>query len=206
MMHGYTVDNARNSADVQLARACAAGDGHARRRVFALYYPHIRKFLGNKAPRGHVEDLINDIFVRLFERCLENYAGSGRLLGFILGVAYRRLLEFYREFPGRDRVAVDDLDEPTDRRPSPSRVAAQHQRRELLCAALRALPPDAQTLLELYYWDQLTTGEVAEVLGRPVGTVRTQLMRARELLERRLRIVGFDASDWVELSTTGGAP
>ena len=204
-MQNSTVDNERNSADIQLARACAAGDAHARRRMFALYYPHIRRFLGNKVPRGQVEDLVNDIFVRLFDRSLGSYAGSGRLLAFILGVAYHRLLEFYREFAGRERVAADDLDELMDRRPSPSRVAAQHQRRELLCAALRALPPDAQTLLELYYWDQLTTGEVADVLGRPVGTVRTQLMRARELLERRLQIVAFDASDWIELSTEGGA-
>ena len=193
-----------NTDELQLASACARGDITARRAVFSAYCPHLRRFFGNKVPRGAIEDLINDVFVRLYDRCFSAYTGSGRLRSFVLGVAHRRLLEFYR---ARSRAGIDDeRREPLDTRPSPSRISAQRERRRILCAALRSIPTDAQVLLEFYYWDQLSTGEIAEILARPVGTVRTQIARARELLERTLRSRGFDSSEWLDVSTSGSAP
>ena len=74
-------------------------------------------------------------------------------------------------------VSVADL--------QPSATAAIGQREEvrLLLAALRRIPVELQVLVELHYWEGLTTGEIAEVLGIPPGTVRTRLMRAREQLD-----------------------
>jgi RNA polymerase sigma-70 factor (ECF subfamily) len=83
--------------------------------------------------------------------------------------------------------------------PTPSQVVAQDERQRRFLAGLRELPSEAQSLLELHYWDGQTTAEMAEIVGVPVGTVRTRLDRARELLRRQLAAADFDASRWLRL-------
>ena len=56
----------------------------------------------------------------------------------------------------------------------------------LLLQALRQIPLESQLLVELYFWEELTAREVAEILAVPEGTVRTRLRRARQLLEQAL--------------------
>jgi DNA-directed RNA polymerase specialized sigma24 family protein len=53
--------------------------------------------------------------------------------------------------------------------------------------ALRRIPLDSQVALELHYWESMTAAEIGEVLGMPLGTVKTRLRRAKQLLEVELR-------------------
>jgi RNA polymerase sigma-70 factor (ECF subfamily) len=53
----------------------------------------------------------------------------------------------------------------------------------LLLRGLRRLPLDLQVALVLSYWEGLSGTEIAEVLETPVGTVKTRIRRARELLK-----------------------
>jgi RNA polymerase sigma-70 factor (ECF subfamily) len=52
--------------------------------------------------------------------------------------------------------------------------------------AIRALPPQQQTTLALYYFEELSVGEVAVALDVPVGTVKTRLLHARRRLNQSL--------------------
>jgi RNA polymerase sigma-70 factor (ECF subfamily) len=65
-------------------------------------------------------------------------------------------------------------------------AAVQQQERALVAEAMRQIPVDFQITLELYYWEQLTGPELAEVLGISPTTVRTRLHRAREALRASL--------------------
>ena len=73
-----------------------------------------------------------------------------------------------------------------DLSPGQSTLLAQHREQRLLLEALRTVPLDVQVLLELFYWEDLTSAEIAEVMGAPHGTIRSRLRRARELLRERL--------------------
>jgi RNA polymerase sigma factor (sigma-70 family) len=73
---------------------------------------------------------------------------------------------------------------------SPSRIVALRQEQHAVLAALHELPLDLQIALELYYWEELTVGEVAQVLEVPEGTVKSRLHRARQLLRERLDAAG----------------
>ena len=55
-----------------------------------------------------------------------------------------------------------------------------------LLLGLRRIPLESQMLLELYYWEDFTAREIAEVVQIPEGTVRTRLRRAKQLLEQAL--------------------
>jgi RNA polymerase sigma-70 factor (ECF subfamily) len=55
-----------------------------------------------------------------------------------------------------------------------------------LIEALRALPPERQALLSLYYQDGLSVREIAEILEIPAGTVKSRLFQARNQLRDAL--------------------
>jgi RNA polymerase sigma-70 factor (ECF subfamily) len=58
-------------------------------------------------------------------------------------------------------------------------VVARDRAHQRLLQALRELPVDTQVMIELHYWEGLTLTEIAEVVGRPLNTVKTQLRRGR---------------------------
>ncbi|MBK8720375.1 MAG: sigma-70 family RNA polymerase sigma factor [Deltaproteobacteria bacterium] len=68
-----------------------------------------------------------------------------------------------------------------------SAVVARQQEQRLLLRALRALPLELQVAIELFYWEQLTTQEIAEIMDVPQGTAKSRLRRAREELEGKIR-------------------
>jgi RNA polymerase sigma-70 factor (ECF subfamily) len=48
------------------------------------------------------------------------------------------------------------------------------------------MPVDIQMVLELYYWEELSVDEVAEVVGAPAGTIKGRLFRGRALLREAM--------------------
>lgn len=185
--------------DKQLWEACRTGNSQARRDFALLYLPLLARFLGNKVDVEAVEEITSQTFERLFGGVLLRYEARSRLSTFVLGVAYQCLREHICEASAR-RGHVDASEVSLAALwPTPSQVVAQDERERRFLAALRLIPSDHQTLLELYYWDGRTTAEIAEIVGVPVGTVRTRLDRARELLRGKLKDANFDPSTWIRL-------
>jgi RNA polymerase sigma-70 factor (ECF subfamily) len=65
-------------------------------------------------------------------------------------------------------------------------VAAQSEMRDLLDHLIAALPRELRDALRLSTVEEMTSAEISVVLGIPEGSVRTRLMRARELLREKL--------------------
>lgn len=65
---------------------------------------------------------------------------------------------------------------------SPSTLLRATDEQKLLRETMQQLPIDFQIAVELYYWEDMTTVEIAGVLEIPEGTVRSRLARARERL------------------------
>ncbi|MDN5200488.1 sigma-70 family RNA polymerase sigma factor [Fulvivirgaceae bacterium BMA10] len=77
-----------------------------------------------------------------------------------------------------DAVNIDVKDENLD----PQEVAIKSQKIELIRMFVTKLPPKYQRLVKLRYFDELSYDEIAKELGAPLGTVKAQLHRARELM------------------------
>jgi RNA polymerase sigma-70 factor (ECF subfamily) len=63
---------------------------------------------------------------------------------------------------------------------------ARQQQQGLLASALQSVPVDYQIALELFYFEAMPIAEMASVLERPVGTIKSLLSRGRELLRERI--------------------
>ena len=73
--------------------------------------------------------------------------------------------------------------------PANSTIAPEHL---YLLEALKQIPLKDRTVLHLFYYEDLPTQQIAQLLGRRESTVRTQLTRAREKLQSVLK------EDWLE--------
>jgi RNA polymerase sigma factor (sigma-70 family) len=173
------------ATDIELLEAWRGGDRRAGEQLFERHYAAVARFFRNKLEFG-VDDLIQRTFLACVEG-RERIRGEASFRTYLFAVARNLLGKHYR---GRQRDG-DRIDLGVtsihDLAPSPSVVVAEHEEQRLLLEALRRIPIDHQIVLELYYWERLTSAEIAGVLDVPHGTVRTRIRRAKQLLEEQLR-------------------
>ena len=172
-------------SDVELLEAWRAGDRDAGSQLFERHFESTRRFFRSKVSDG-VEDLVQ----RTFLACLEGKTplrDSSKFRVYLFAIAKHELYRYLRSL-ARDRQ-VDDLGMSAveDLGPSPSHIVAHRKEHEVLLQALRRIPLDFQIVLELHYWEEMTSRELAEVLDIPVGTVKSRIRRAKEALEATLR-------------------
>ena len=172
-------------SDAELLQAWADGDARAGEALFERHFESIARFFRNKLPaEAQHEDLIQQTFLGCVE-ARSRYRGDASFRSFLFAIAHNQLGKFWRS-RSRDRldlrsVSAYDLD------PSPSAALARDELHQQLLIALRRIPLDSQVALELHYWESMTAAEIGEVLDVPLGTAKTRLRRAKQLLEAELR-------------------
>lgn len=177
--------------DFELLDAWREGDTRAGNELFNRHFDAICRFFANKSDTD-VEDLVQNTFLAAVEST-PNFRGDGAFRGFIFGVARNVLKRHYRD-KKRHRERFDMLERSVaDFAPSPSAMVAGKREHHLLLQALRSIPMDHQTLLELYYWESMSARELALIFEVPEGTVRGRIRRAKQLLEAQLKALSNDA-------------
>ena len=179
--------------DSELLEAWRAGDGAAGQELFARHAGSVMRFFRNKLDVD-MEDLVQRTFLACVESKDRVRDGSS-FRAYVLRIARN---ELFNHYAARQRAAarVDPLTTSIlDLGASPSVMVASGERDHALLTALRRLPLDLQTALELHYWEELSTAELGDVLGIPQGTVKTRLWRAREQLRQALRAAGVADPD-----------
>lgn len=170
--------------DEALLEAWNRGDAVAGEQLFDRYFVRLVRFFRTKV-HGEVEELVQQTFLG----CLESrnrFLGEGSFRGFLFAIARNVLYNFYRartrkgEEVAISEVSLHDLD------PRPSTVLAERREHQILLESLRRLPLDAQLILELHYWEEMTSAAIAQVLQVPHGTAQTRIRRARRLLTEEL--------------------
>jgi RNA polymerase sigma-70 factor (ECF subfamily) len=180
-------------SDGELLERWRAGDTASGEVLFERYYDMVERFFLNKVASG-VQDLVQETFMR----CVESRGrirDNDRFRMYMFAIAYNVLTGYLRERYRSDRAI--DLSEISmcDVAPGPGSLVARQREHRLLIEALRAIPIDDQVILELHYWEQLTTNQMAEVMGIPIGTARGRLQRARTRLEEEMRRLAESPQD-----------
>jgi len=177
-----------NLDDEGLVRRAQQGDQAAFAGLVARY----QRYVYNLAYRllrdaQQAEDLAQEAFLRAW-RGLGNFRGQARfttwLYRIVTNLCYTHLKELRRELV----VADDDLETltmPSAQEP-PAAVEAAEQR-AFLHRQIAALPTKYRLVITLFYLQELSYQEIAQVLDLPLGTVKTHLFRARERLQQQLQ-------------------
>jgi RNA polymerase sigma-70 factor (ECF subfamily) len=137
---------------------------------------------------GVAEDLVQETFLRVWNRAQGFDAERGALGPWLLAVARNRAIDYVRS--GTGKMARESLDLEETERPSSfvnfeadvlSRDRAQHIR-----SALGRLNANQRNVIELAYFEGLSQTEMAERLGQPLGTVKTWVRTALKNLREDL--------------------
>lgn len=164
-----------------LLAAWQAGDRNAGDRLLRRHVAAVRRFFRNKVDGARdLDDLVQRTFLESI-RAKDGFEGRASFRTLLFTVARRQLFRFFEQ---RHRKGADQLGSLSVAAlsTSPSQVIAREREQARLLAAMRELDVDLQVAVELHYWEELTTAELAEVLGIPQGTVKSRLRRAREAL------------------------
>ena len=155
----------------------------------SLYHRHyraIRDFCRRRVPRDVVDDVVAETFLTAWRRIDDVPRGDQGLL-WLYGVAYRVIGNHWRSAARRrrleDRLRVIDGGAAST---SDDTVVAADQRRLVLDAAARLNEKDAD-VLRLSAWEQLSTADIAAVLGIAPNAVKQRLHRAKQHLGREYR-------------------
>jgi RNA polymerase sigma factor (sigma-70 family) len=176
--------------DEQLLEAWRSGDETAGQRLLKRHFRPLYRFFANKAGDA-CDDLIQTTMMSIV-RAKDQFRADSSFRTYLFVVA-RNTLHRHLRSQQRDRLVLDpEQDSIWALTRSPSTMAAQGQQQRILLDGLRRIPVDLQIALELHYWEDLSTAELAEILGLPQGTVKSRLRRAREQLVAQVEALTDD--------------
>ena len=145
------------------------------------------------ADRSLAEDLAQDVFLRV-HRGLPYFRGEARLSTWIYRIVVNVCAQDKADRQTRERARQVSLDDPDARVRAPSTIDrrfSDFELRDRLEKAIQQLPAQYRVLIAGHYLQGLQYEDLADAMQLPLGTVKTQLHRAkrqlRELLEGDLR-------------------
>jgi RNA polymerase sigma-70 factor (ECF subfamily) len=158
------------------------GDRAAGQALFESHFESLYRFFRNKC-EGNCDELVQSTLLACLEAS-QQFRGEATFRTYIFGIARNML---YRYFRNRKHEGVDlSITSVAALVTSPGSMLARNEAHRALLAALRELPVEQQTLLELHYWEDLNTVELASVFEVPPATIRIRLFRARARLRELL--------------------
>ncbi len=126
--------------------------------------------------REDADDVVQDTFLKYY---LQNrdYIDDTHLKAWLLRVAVNRAKDISRTFWRKNRVSWEEYMDELE--------FAQPEDRSLFQAVM-SLPERYRTVIHLFYYEEYSVQEIASILGRSQGTVKSQLSRGRQLLKTML--------------------
>jgi len=179
--------------DEQLIAKVLAGDQAAYtilvERHSNLVYAIVSRIVLNEAD---ADDVAQEAFVRAYH-ALPRFRGDSKFSSWLYRIAVNRSLTHLK----RKKRRAAALDPTTGARAEveaslgappedPHEAVLREERRAAVRAAVAQLPPRYRAVVTLFYLEERNYKEVAEILGIPMGTLKTHLHRARALLKEAL--------------------
>jgi len=188
------MDRMQGLSDEHLLPLIAAGDAAAFEILYGRRQAGIYRFaLRMCGCRSLAEDVTQDVFIALMRDARQYDSSKGSVAAYMYGVARNRVLRVLQRDRAFNSLAEDQsgedssLDEALILRDDPVDKLARSELIASVHRAILALPLHYREVVVLCNLQEMNYAEAAEVLGCAVGTVRSRLHRARELLIRKLR-------------------
>jgi len=182
--------------DKELVRRVKKGDKQAFDLLFSRYQHKILNLVSRYLrDQQDVEDVTQEAFIKAF-RALPRFRGESAFYTWLyriaINTAKNHLVARSRRPPGVD-VDIDDAEfmDGTDvlrESESPEAVLSRDELAEVINATLSELPDDLRSAVTLREFDGLSYEQIAEIMDCPVGTVRSRIFRAREAIDKLVRV------------------
>lgn len=180
--------------DYRLVLSAVNGSQKAYGELFKRYkdaiYFMLLKMVNNK---NDAEDLTFEAFGKAF-RNIKQYSPKYAFSTWLFKIASNNCIDFLRKKRG-NTVSIDGRDDSENERSitlesntlNPEQEFIRDQKAKIMRNEVGRLKERYRRLIELRYFEEFSYEEIAQELNLPIGTVKAQLFRARELLFNTLK-------------------
>ena len=180
-----------DTSEAALVAAVTRGDRQALARLYDLH-ASIMLALGVRilGDRTAAEDVLHDVFLEAWHRAADFDPSRGSVRAWLVTRMRSRALDRRASAARQARLAEDAGREPGQGLGMAQLDGADQAGMPLDSARIRqqisSMPEELHTLLELAYFDGLSSSEIATRLGIPTGTVKSRMARALQTLREQL--------------------
>lgn len=167
--------------------ARAQEDPEAFGLLYERYVSSIYNYIYYRTGNHHdAEDLTARTFYRALKH-ISRYVDRGApFSAWLYRIAHNVVANWHRDRSRRQIIALDERAMGTLKGEGPAALAEEREEQDLLLQAVRRLPPERQQLLILKFVEQMSNAEIAQVMGRTEGAIKSLYHRTLVALREDL--------------------
>ncbi|WP_404785455.1 sigma-70 family RNA polymerase sigma factor [Altericista sp. CCNU0014] len=169
-------------SDAELVGACQCGRTDAFRELYRRHQKSVRAMLGHLCDPDMLEDLVQEVFIKAWNG-LPKMRGSAQFstwlyrIAWNVGADYRRSMAQKRKRMQQQEIAHATTDSATN--------SLQHiHHRDLVRRGLQHISSDHAIAIVLHDLQDIPQAEIADILQIPIGTVKSRVFHARQMLRQ----------------------
>ena len=184
-----------NLLDADLVKRVQAGDNRAFDLLVQKYQHKVINLVGRfVSDQAECQDIAQDAFIKAY-RAIGSFRGDSQFYTWLYRIAANtaknHLSSRARKSPSY-AVDVDDAEHfegesGLKEYSNPENMLLTDEIKATVFAAIERLPDDLKSAITLREIDGLSYEEIADVMDCPIGTVRSRIFRARDVIDKELR-------------------
>ena len=180
------------SSDEILIREYIDGDERALKTLIERYTPSIYGFAARLAGSSEASDIVQDVFIKVWKNLKKFNSKKAQFKTWLFTIARNTVTDHLRK---KKQVLFSDIDTTPeesfaenirDEARLPNEIAEKLEDQNLLHTLLSNLPLEYQTVLALYYQEDMTFSQIGDVLKKSVNTVKSHHFRALKSLRKMI--------------------
>jgi len=182
---------AKEISDRELMGLIADKDNGAMRVLFGRHHVRVFRFVmrivGNQET---AEDLVSEVFLEIWREA-DRFEARSQVTTWMLGIARHKALRALRRrsIATNEENVLGSIEDPTD---NPEVAMQKSERSALLRDCLKQLSPAHREIIDLVYYHERSIGDVANIIGVPVNTVKTRMFYARKRIAELMAARGIE--------------
>ncbi len=154
--------------------------------IYDQYIEKIYRFVYIKVSSQEVaEDITSKVFMKSWE-AYQKGQNIKNIGAFLYQIARNGVVDFYRERDRTKTVSADYVSEIVDNKPGLYEKAVFNADVQMVKLAIQGLEKDYQDVLIFHYLEDMPTEQIAQIMNRPVGTIRVMVHRGLKALKDKL--------------------
>ncbi len=183
------------NVDQVLVERVQRGDKNAFNLLVKKYQHKVANLVSRYVKnQSDVADVVQEAFIKAY-RALPNFRGESAFYTWLYRIAVNsaknHLVATGRKPPSSD-VEIDDAEiydsgDALREQASPEKLLLTEEIKKIVFSTMEQLPEDLRVAINLRELEGLSYEEIAEVMGCPVGTVRSRIFRARDAIDKKIQ-------------------
>ena len=166
----------------------AKSDPEAFGEIYERYVDRIYNYIYFRVGDQHeAEDLTARVFYRALGRIDEYQSRGAPFAAWLYRIAHNLVANWYRDRSRHKNIRLDDIAGLAEGGAGPHHRAEQNEEARMLLRAIRKLPAERQQLLILKFGEELSNEEIARLMGRTEGAIKSLYHRTLVMLRNELR-------------------